>query len=162
MKMTLEQMLAELLESVTREIKAAGRQDEYCSITVAPGGDVAYDFDGDCKGIAWVTLISANPSVSFPVADLSVDSCAYSLAFTVEVGMIGPAPVLEDHLGDFQVPSDVDQFEASMKQARELQLMHRALQRANIPEKVIGAYAPVPPNSGVMGGTWTISIGGED
>lgn len=161
--MSPEEMLAELLECLTAEIRERGRQDEYCSITIQPGNQVVFDFGDDgCTGMAWVRLVSANPTVSFPSADTSPDNCAYTLAFTVEVGMIGPAPQLDTTLGEYVVPTDVELFEASMRQLEEMQMMHAALKKADIPEKVIGDYTPQGPDGGVLGGTWTLSIGGDD
>lgn len=162
MMMTPQEMLAELLECLTAEIKAKGREDRYCSITVQPGNAVVFDFADECAGTAWIRMVSANPTVSFPTPATSVDNCVQTLAFTVEVGMIGPAPQLDDTLGEFIVPDDVEMFEASMRQLEELQMMYDAIRKADIPEKVIGDYAPQGPEGGVMGGTWTVVVGGDD
>jgi hypothetical protein len=162
--LTINQMTAALLESLTQQIRAAGKQDNYCSLTVQPGNAVVFDFgpESGCGGIAWVRLISANPSVAFPSADVSLDSCAFSLAFTVEMGMVGPAPVLENTLGQFTPPDDIELFDASMRQMDEMQMMYDALKAARIPQKIIGSYAPQGPEAGVMGGVWTVTVGGED
>lgn len=163
MNMTLQEMLAELLERLSAEIKAKGREDRYCSVTIQPGNAVVFDFgDEECSGSAWVRLVSANPTASFPTPANSLNDCVVTLAFTVEVGMIGPAPQLNESLGEFIVPSDVELFEGSMRQAEELQMMFDAIRKADIPEKIIGDYAPQGPEGGVMGGTWTVTIGGDD
>lgn len=162
--MTIAEMLAELLEALTAQIRAKGREDEYCSITVQPGNAVVFDFgpESGCGGTAWVRLVAANPTVSFPAADVSINSCAFSLAYIVEMGMIAPAPVMEDTLGEFMAPEDTELFDASMRQAEELQMMFDALRAARIPEKIIGDYTPQGPEGGVMGGIWTVTVGGDD
>lgn len=162
--MTLKEILAELLEALTAQIRAADKEEDYCSITIQPGNAVVFDFgpESGCGGTAWVRLVSANPTVSFPAADVGINSCAFALAYTVEMGMVGPAPVMENTLGEFVAPSDVELFDAAMRQSDEVELMFRALQAAKIPEKIIGDYTPAGPEGGVMGGTWTVTVGGDD
>lgn len=160
--MTPEQMLAELLEQLSAQIRAKGREDRYCSVTVQPGNAVVFDFGDECSGMAWVRLVSGNPTVSFPNADTTVDTCAYSLAFNVELGMIGPAPMIDESMGEYIVPSDTELFDASMRQLEEMQMLHEALRLADIPQKVIGDYSPQGPEGGVLGGIWTAVIGGDD
>lgn len=157
-------MLAALLESLTREIRAAGKEEDYCSLTVQPGNAVVFDFgpESGCGGMGWVRLVSANPTVSFPAADTGVNNCAYSLAYTVEMGLLGPAPVLTDRLNNFVLPDDVELFEAAARQSAELELMYRAIRSAGIPQLVLGDYAPQGPDGGVMGGLWTMQVGGDD
>lgn len=162
--MSLNAILAELLESLTAQIRKAGKQDDYCSITVQPGNAVVFDFgpESGCGGIAWVRLVSANTTVSFPNSDVTVDSCAYTLAYTVEMGMAAPAPIMENHLGAFVLPEDTELFDAAMRQSDELEMMFTALKLARIPEKIIGDYTPQGPEGGVMGGSWTVLVGGDD
>lgn len=162
--MTLKEMLAELLESLTAQIRAAGKADDYCAITVYPGTMIPFDFGPDtgCAGTAWVRLVTASPTVSFPSPDAGIDNCGYSLAYVVEMGMVGPAPILEDHLGNFVLPTDVEQFDAAMRVADELAMMHRAIKAADIPLLVLGDYSPQGPEGGVLGGTWTLTIGDDD
>lgn len=162
--LTINQILAELLESLAAQIRAKGRADQYCTITVQPGNAVVFDFgpESGCGGTAWVRLVSAHPSVSFPNPDLTQDNCAHSLAYLVEVGMVRPAPLMEDHLGVFTVPEDTVLFEAAMRQGEELQMMYDAIGAARVPEKIIGDYSPQGPEGGVVGGLWTVTVGGDE
>lgn len=164
MRMTINQMLAELLESLARQIRAKGKEDDYCSITIQPGNAVVFDFgpESGCGGMAWVRLVAANPTSAFPAADVGVNNCAFSLAFMVEVGMMAPAPVMEDRMGSFVLPEDTELFEASMRQSDEMQMMFDAIRTADIPEKVLGDYLPQGPEGGILGGIWTVQVGGED
>lgn len=164
MKMSAPQLLAEMLESLTRQIKAKGRQDQYCSITIQPGNSVAYDFgDNNCMGMAWVRLVTSNPTVAFPTPNVTADGCLTgNLALTVELGMLAPAPHVDARLGEFIVPEDTELFDASMRQVEEMQMMFDAIRTAQIPELQLGTYAPEGPDGGVVGGTWTAIIGGDD
>lgn len=160
----LPEMMAALLESLTAEIRAAGKEEDYCAITVYPGTAVPVDFgpESGCRGTAWVRLVSANPTVSFPAADNRVNNCGYSLAYTVEMGMVGPAPVMTDRLGNFIAPTDVEQFEASLRMFGELEMMHAAIRGAGIDQLVLGDWTPQGPEGGIMGGLWTMVIGGDE
>lgn len=156
--------MAALIEALAAEIRAAGKQDDYCSVTLYPGDGVPVDFgpESGCGGTAWVRLITANPTVSFPSADLSINNCAYSLAYPVEIGMAGPAPVMEDRLGNFVLPADTEQFDATMRMIDEMELMYRAIRAADIPQKLLGSWTPSGPAGGVLQSTWTLTIGGDD
>lgn len=160
----LPELMATLLESLTAQIRKAGREDDYCSVTIYPGTAIPVDFgpESDCKGTAWVRLVSANPTVTFPVASNSVDNCGYTLAYTVEMGMLGPAPVMDERLGRLIVPEDVEQFDASMRMYDELKMMHAAIQGAGIDQLILGDWMPQGPEGGVMGGLWTMMIGGDE
>jgi hypothetical protein len=160
---TLPELLATLLESLTAQIRAKGREDDYCSITIQPGAAVAVDFgpEAGCEGMAWVRLVATNPTVSFPNADVGMNNCGYSLAYTVELVMLGPAPVMTDSLNKFVLPTDVEQFEAAMRQAEEMQMMYDAIRAADLPQLVLGDYTPQGPEGGVLGGTWTLQVGGD-
>lgn len=162
--LSVEQILAELLESLTRQVKARGREDDFCSLTIQPGVGAVVDFgpESDCRGSGWVRLVSANPTAAFPAADTRVGACAYTLAFTVEIGMVAPAPMPTDRLGKLLMPTDEELFDASMRQAGEMQMMFDALRTANLPQMVVGDYVPQGPEGGVLGGTWSAQVGGDE
>lgn len=160
----LPEMMAALLEALTAQIRAAGKADDYCAVTIYPGTGVPVDFgpESDCRGTAWVRLVSASPSVAFPSPAMTVDNCGYTLAYIVEMGMVGPAPVMEERLGRLVVPDDVEQFEASMRMFAELEMMHAAIKAAGIDQLILGDWTPQGPEGGVMGGLWTMTIGGDE
>lgn len=163
MNMTLKQMLAELHECLNAEIKARGEQGRYCTVAIQPGNAVVFDFgDEDCLGMAWVRLVSANPTATFPSPATGLNNCALTLAYTVEMGIIGPAPQVDEQLNTIVLPSEEELFDTAMRQADELQMMYDAIRKADIPEKIIGDYVPQGPDGGVLGGTWTVIVGGDD
>jgi hypothetical protein len=151
------QILAGLLEALTAQIRAAGKEDDYCSITVQPGNAVSFDFgpESGCGGIAWTRLVSSSPMVGS-------NGCILWMVHTIEVGMVGPVPGLDYSLGEYILPSDVELFDAASRQSDEMQMMIRALNSADVPGITIGDYSPSGPEGGVLGGMFTITVDPED
>lgn len=151
------QILAELLEALSAQIRAAGKEDDYCSVTVQPGNAVSFDFgpESGCGGIAWTRLVASGPAPGG-------NSCTAWLVHTIEVGMVGPVPGLEYTLGEYTVPDDVELFDAAQRQSDELVMMFTALQRSGVAGLTIGDYAPSGPEGGVMGGYFTVTVDGDD
>lgn len=154
-------LLAALLDSLTAEFRAAGLHEDLCSMTIQPGAIVPADY-GDCGGMAWVRLASSNPTVSFPTGDLTINNCAYSLAHVVEVGAFRAGPLPEQVGGGVVLPTDEEQFEAARMQFADMAAMRRAITKAPIDYKILGTYQPIGPQGGVLGGTWTVTVGRED
>lgn len=150
------EVLAALLEALTAQIREAGKEDDYCSITVQPGNAVSFDFgpESGCGGIVWTRLVTAAPAVGS-------NNCVLWMDYTLEVGMAGPVPGLEYTLGEYSVPTDAELFEAASRQSDEFMMMYRALKGADIPGLRFGDYAPSGPEGGVMGGTFTVTVDGE-
>jgi hypothetical protein len=147
-------ILAELLESLTAQIRAAGKEDEYCSITVQPGNAVTFDFgpESGCGGIAWTRLIGSTPTVGG-------NKCIAWMTHTIEIGVVGPVPGLDySEIGGYEIPSDVELFEAAQRQSDEMQMMIAALNSADVEDLTVGAYAPSGPEGGVLGGTFTVTV----
>lgn len=154
--MTPIQILAGLLEALTAQIRAAGKEDSYCSITVQPGNAVSFDFgpESDCGGIAWTRLVASSPAVGR-------NECVMWMVHTIEVGMVGPVPGLEYTLGEYSVPDDAELFDAATRQSDEFVMLFNALQGAGIPGLTIGDYLPSGPEGGVLGGSFTVTVDGE-
>jgi hypothetical protein len=161
---TINVMMAALLESLMAEMRAAGTAESMCMSTIYPGADIPLDFgpESGCGGTAWLRLVSANPTANFPTAASSINNCHYSLAYTVEMGIARPAPVMEDHLGNFTVPDDVEQFDAANALMDDMALMHRAIRGAGLDQLILGDWTPQGPAGGVMGGTWTLVVGDDE
>lgn len=155
--MTPIEVLAGLLEAVTAQIRAAGKEDEYCSITVQPGTAVSFDFgpESGCGGIAWTRLVASSPAVGR-------NECVMWMVHTIEVGMVGPVPGLEYTLGEYSVPTDAELFDAAKRQSDEFVMLFDALKGAGIPGLAIGDYAPSGPEGGVLGGYFTVTVDGDD
>lgn len=151
------EILAALLESVTAQIRAAGKEEDYCSITVQPGNAVSFDFgpESGCGGIAWTRLVGSSPA-------LGGNDCLMWMVHTIEVGMVGPVPGLEYTLGEYSVPDDVQLFDAAQRQSDEFMMLFRALKGSRLAGLKVGDYAPQGPEGGVMGGLFTVTVDGDD
>jgi hypothetical protein len=163
--MTLREMLTVLLQELSAGLDDAGLLKSMCAVTVYPGTAVPVDYVGGegCGSMAWVRHISANPTVRFPSADVSVDNCAYSLAHIVEVGIVRPSPIPESDGSTIELPDDVAHFNSAMELADDMILMKDAIQRAakSIDFLILGSYVPVGPEGGAVGGTWTVTVGDD-
>jgi hypothetical protein len=148
-------ILAPMLEALTQQIRLAGKEDEYCSITVQPGTAVAFDFgpesDG-CGGIAWVRLVASSPAVGS-------NGCIMWMTHTIEIGMAGPVPGLDySSVGGYTLPTDEELFDASSRQSDEMMMMIAALNSVDIDGLTIGDYSPSGPEGGVLGGYFTVTV----
>lgn len=147
-------VLAELLEALTAQIRAAGKEDDYCSITVQPGTAVSFDFgpESGCGGIAWTRLVASTPTVGG-------NKCIQWMTHTIEVGMVGPVPGLDySEIGGYTVPEDTELFDAAQRQSDEMVMMIDALNSVDIDDLTIGAYSPQGPEGGVLGGFFTVTV----
>lgn len=146
--------LATLLEALTGKIRAAGKAEDYCSVTVQAGNMVNFDFgpESGCSGTAWVRLVSVTPSL-----EVGKNGCAQWLNYVIEVGMIGPAPGLDETLSEFSAPSDEDLFDAAMRQGDEMALMFEAIRSVDL-EVSLGDWQPQGPEGGILGGAWTVTV----
>lgn len=149
-----------LLANTVKELQADGTGENLCSTSLMPGDQFSMDY-GDCGGLVFVRLNTANPSMAFPQADITVDNCAYTLAFPIEVGVFRPAPTIKTRLGQALPPGDAENTAATHAMLRDLKAMHRAIVALNeeIELLVLGQYVPQGPLGDLVGGTWTLTVG---
>ena len=164
--MPLREMLAVLLQELSAGLEEANMLDSMCAVTVYPGTAVPIDYVGgeSCGSMAWVRHVSSNPTVRFPNADISVDNCAYSLAHSIEMGIVRPSPIPESDGSVIELPDDVAHFNSAMELADDMVLMKEAIQRASksIDFVILGSYIPTGPEGGAVGGTWSLTVGDDD
>lgn len=144
------------------ELREAGLDEDLCANAIYPGESVPGDYGVEsCGGMAWVRLASANPTATFPAPVATPDNCNYTLAFPLEMGVMRPSPIPDGTLNEVELPGDEAHNEAAHKQFADLHAMHRAIKRAqeDIEMLVIGTYTPVGPVGGIVGGTWTLTVG---
>jgi hypothetical protein len=137
--------------------------DDVCTASLYPGESVPIDY-AECGGMAWVRLVSANPSASFPSQDTSLNNCASTLAYAVEMGVLRKAPIAESILdSQIELPSEEENSQTAREQADDVERMYRAIQNAarDIDLVVAGSYAPAGPDGGVVGGTWSLTVGAD-
>ena len=164
--MQLREMLAILVQSLTDVLREEDVLDSMCAVTVYPGNAVPVDYVGgdECMGMAWVRHVASNPTARFPSADVSVDNCAYTLAHTIEVGLIRPAPIAASDGSTVELPDPVAHLSSALEIAEDMMLMRDAIVRAakSIDFVILGSYTPAGPEGGAVGGTWTVTVGEDD
>lgn len=151
-----------LISKVMAELQKPGQNADLCAIGPMPGSDVPYDYGQEsCGGILWVRLASANPSASFPLADVTVDNCAVTLAYPLELGIMRPAPLAEMMGEELQLPTDAENAAAVEQQMKDLESMYIAIRALgdDVESVLPGIYTPRGPEGGVVGGTWTLTVG---
>lgn len=148
-------IMADLAESLTRELRRAGLLDDLCILTVMPGEQVAWDYV-DEGGMAWVRLVRAFPTAAFPEPDVSVGNCVYTLGYEVEMGALRQAPGIDQH---GNLPTEDDHLLCVEKQYADMEAMYRALTNVDIDLKVVNDYTPVGPAGGGVGGFWGAIVG---
>ena len=160
------QSLTEVMDRLLANLIAEVGAEDMCAHTLLPGDAVLAEYVGldGCKGMLWVRLVQAGPSATFPQIGIRPENCAYELAVPLEVGVLRPAPPAEVILGREPIlPSNEQQTNAVHQQIADMEQMRRAIQRtAEWYEElsVLGAYAPIGPETGVVGGSWqwTVSV----
>lgn len=165
--------VARLAECLCKELAdAKGPSLCFCGLWVGtsqPPLGVAKCADGEGCGVAWVRLVGAFPSSSFPVPDdgLQQSSCATPLAYEVEIGVGRCAPRAE---GREVLPSEQALFDAQRLYMSDMRAAKRALlcclpeaQRKAEPGRQLvvslGAYRPLDNAGGKSGGVWQGFIG---
>lgn len=153
-----------LLDAVQAELEADGTAKGLCMVSVMPGGAVPLDYGAEsCGGMVWVRLTQAFPTQEFPQQATTLNNCGYDLALALEVGVMRPAPMPTDFQGDIELPPAEEHFEAAALQDRDMEAVHRAVKALaqRIEYVVLGSYEPVGPDGGTVGGTWTLTVGGD-
>lgn len=152
-----------LLDLVHKELQANGTAENLCAVSLFPGDNIPMDYGG-CGGIVFVRLVTANPTAAFPNADVTVNNCAYSLAFPLEVGIYRPAPMIQTIAGKPYPPSDAMNTASAHLMNDDLKAMHRAIVklRQEVELVQIGQYTPQGPFGDLVGGTWTVTVGEDE
>lgn len=129
-----------------------------CICSPMPGDTIDASYVSEDAGMAWVRLENAYPSTSFPVQDPTA-ACVAPLGFALEMGVLycSPAP------GPDGSPPDMpSQYDATRLQLAVMSSMRRALlccfPAGSPKDLVLGAYTPMGPDGGVVGGAWTLYL----
>lgn len=128
--------------------------DCFCGMT--PGAQVTWDYS---QGQAWVRLSSVFPSAVFPSQSFALNNCGTTLAAELEVGVLQCTPVPSS---DGSPPDEGQQFEATRLQLATMAAVRHAIlccAASSDMDLLLGAYEPQGPQGGLVGGTWTVSVG---
>lgn len=134
---------------------------EMCAKTLLPGASINGEYVPECGALAWVRLMNASLSSSFPAPEQRPNFCATSLAVPVEIGIIRAAPQMKEVARRIILPTAQENTNAAHKQYDDLEIMRRTLARnqRDVEDFVAGSYTPVGPENGVVGGSWIFTFG---
>lgn len=135
---------------------------QLCFLGIMPGNQVALDFCDGCGthgqcGQAWVRLVTAYPSSSFPNPD-NTARVNVDLAYVLEVAVMRCAPK-PDSQGN--PPGVADMLESTRLQMADMAAIRRALECCLKDVEVdysLGSYSAYGPQGGCVGGSWTITL----
>jgi hypothetical protein len=154
-------LATQLASCLCAELTAAGGP-EPCFCGVLAGDSVAFDYCSPCEGnacgMAWVRLAAVAPLQSAVGNTIAIGRCSPSLVATFEVGVLRCAPTLTEDGG---LPSMADQLDAAELQASDMAAAGRAAACCFTDGRlvIVGAWTPVGPQGGCLGGSWTVTVG---
>lgn len=155
--MSVQETLERLGSCLCAQIVADGSPG-VCFCGVVPGEAAALDYAGDCSdvcGMAWVRLVTSYPATVLGTPNLTASNCALPLGFDVELGVARCAST-PDSSGN--PPSAADLLGDTTLQSADMDSMRRAvLCCGDAADWLLGVYAPIGPEGGLVGGTWTAS-----
>lgn len=147
-----------LVTCLCEQIVTEGLPD-VCACGLLPGDAVALDHTGDCSdvcGMAWVRLVEASPATGVAVGDSTVNNCAASLGWDLEIGISRCLDVLDEN-GD--PPSVAAMAEATVLQIADMLVMRKAVACCTaLGDYILGVYVPSGPEGGTVSGTWSLSL----
>lgn len=161
---TISQMMDILLAELVAELRRRDRLDDLCAKSLYPGAAVPADYGIECEGMAYVQMVSASPSAAFPEPSQDVTNCTYSLAYTVNVGILRGIKVPETGGRSVTLPTDEENTQSTYAQMEDMDIMHAAIRNASkdIDMLLLGQYTPEGPEGGAVVGYWSVQIGNED
>lgn len=154
-------MLSRALDSLNQELERAGTRKDLCELLLLHGDMVVIDY-ADCGGMGYVRLVTANPTEQFPTPAPAA-SCASSMAYSMEVGIVRTAPGMGRSGGKPTTPTADEQGAATSLALEDMEVMLRALKviESEVYEFTLGSYTPMGPAGGGLGGFWSFTVGDE-
>lgn len=128
-----------------------------CFCGVLAGSEVSTEWADD--GQAWVRLVQAYPSKTFPDPSVESTPCGAGMAYQVEMGVLRCLPKPSGLSNGVGVG---DMLNVVRQQLADVQTMKRAILCCveGDRELILNTYTPWGPEGGVYGGTWTFYITG--
>lgn len=156
--------MIKLLACLCEEITASGLP-ALCRCAVVPGPEAVMDMcgaceNGKCGGQAWVRLVDANPSRTFPALDDTSQNCKSPLAFQLELGVARCLPTgTNSPVRGYEPPSVEQLLEATRLQMADMAAMRRAVMCCfgeDDATYLLTTYQPLSVTGDCGGGTWTV------
>lgn len=139
-----------------------------CAAGVLAGAAAAVDRGMDvadgCCGQLWVRLVNVYPTgAAFPAPDVAAHAGRdLSWAVVVEVGVVRPAPTVQETAEGLVLPTMAEEQDAAALAATDSALIRQALLTEYAQDGevgiVLGAFVPFGPDGGVVGGATTATI----
>lgn len=136
-----------------------------CFVGVVAGAGVESALsETECGAMGFIHLLNAYPSSSFPAADEAA-ACAAPLAATFEIGLWRKTPAPERNK---IAPSKAQWFEATRLSFVDMAACRRAVmccvqsyeaETGEDLDLVMGTWEPIGPEEGVVGGSWSFTLG---
>lgn len=117
-----------------------------------------------CAGLAWVRILSINPSTRFPQTDTTPSNCARSSwAVELELGAVRCMPFGDNQAGPSctqwtAAAIQVDEDAASMRRAACCVYDLIDVGATLIEQVVVGEWTPIDNQGGCIGGQMTMTI----
>lgn len=149
-------IMAELSACLCAELAEHDEPTCFCGIIF--GEEIPVGLDGEECTSAYVRLVNAFPSNSFPQPDDGA-SCATSMAYVLAVGIVRPMLILEDN----ELPSEASLIEEARVALADMAAIRRAIRCCLTDEKfedlqyVLGQFTPA--GQGLRGGEFAVTIG---
>jgi len=153
--LTLLPALADCLEA---QMEAAGLPP-VCFLGVIPGQALIADYSGDCEdvcGMAWVRVATYYPSQTIGAQDITLGNCAAGLGADIEVGILRCMPMDEDPITEEEA---LEVYRLQFKDAEAARKAIVCCDQLHRRDYILGAYAPMGPLGGMVGGVWRASVG---
>lgn len=163
MKISAMDIMGRALDALNQELLADGTRESLCEMMLLHGETMIVDYGLEsCGGMGWIRLVSSNPTSTFPNPP-ATGTCAMDQAFTMEMGVIRPAPQPTTFQKRVTLPSADQQGAATSLALDDMAAMKRALKalESEMENFNLGSYTPMGPQDGTTGGTWSFIVGEE-
>lgn len=147
------------IDALNEELTRRETREGLCMVGLLHGEQVIIDYGMEsCGGMAYVRLVTAVTTATFPNA-ATAGTCASDLAYSMEMGIHRPAVPFDGK----NLPDADEQSAGTVLALDDMLAMHAALREveARAENFVLGAYTPAGPAGGVLGGTWSFTVGEE-
>lgn len=149
-------IMVALSECLCAELTVAELMPDNCFCGIFPGQAAPWDYQ---NGMAWVRLVSAFPSNTFPVQETTLrGTCQAPIAAEIEVGVLNCAPMITS---TGALPTQEQQFESARLQVATMAAARRAITCCDAGLVFLAEYTPLGPEGGLVGGFWRAWIGQE-
>lgn len=157
---SLAKVVGALTECVCEALAKQGAGPT-CWCGLFPGNEVSWDYCGECSGgqcgMGYVRVVSVFPSQQFPQQDPLPGACATPLVVELAVGALRCVPVMDS---DGSLPDEAAFLETGLGVFADMAAIRNAVDCCDLGGRdvAIGAYQPLGPRGGCVGGEWSVWV----